>query len=67
MVPCRYMQSAYRRPLIVAELLGYNADVVCLQEVDERAFDRYFAAQMRNAGGPAGLSYQFLPNIVGYL
>lgn len=29
----------YRKQLITRELLGYNADVVCLQEVDAKIFD----------------------------
>nr|CAD7199264.1 unnamed protein product [Timema douglasi] len=29
----------YRKQLILRELLGYNADVICLQEVDSKIFD----------------------------
>jgi len=35
---CWYLDPEYRRPLVLAELLGYNADLVCLQEVDEKMF-----------------------------
>lgn len=28
----------YRKQLLLKELLGYNADVLCLQEVDEKIF-----------------------------
>lgn len=29
----------YRKQLIIKELLGYNADVICLQEVDRKVFN----------------------------
>ena len=29
----------YRKQLIIKELLGYNADIICLQEVDNKIFD----------------------------
>ncbi|XP_012265656.2 2',5'-phosphodiesterase 12 [Athalia rosae] len=29
----------YRKYLILKELIGYNADIVCLQEVDKKVFD----------------------------
>ncbi|CAG2066169.1 unnamed protein product, partial [Timema podura] len=29
----------YRKQLILRELLGYNADLICLQEVDSKIFD----------------------------
>ena len=29
----------YRKQLILKELLGYNADIICLQEVDNKIFD----------------------------
>lgn len=32
------LELFYRRQLIFDEILGYNADVVCLQEVDEEVF-----------------------------
>ena len=28
---CRFLDANYRRPLILAELLGFHADVMCLQ------------------------------------
>jgi 2',5'-phosphodiesterase len=30
---------AYRKSLFVKELVGYNADIMCLQEVDNKVFD----------------------------
>ena len=49
------MEASHRRPLIAQEVLGYNADVVCLQEVDEKAFHTYFNPVMQHAGAPASL------------
>ena len=48
---CRWMASDYRRPLLLEELLGYNADILCLQEVDEKAFRVFFGPQFWHAGG----------------
>ena len=45
------MDASYRRPLIAQEVLAYNADIVCLQEVDEKAFSTYFLPVMKHAGG----------------
>jgi 2',5'-phosphodiesterase len=47
----RYIDASYRRPLIAQEVLGYNADIICLQEVDEKAFSTYFLPVMKHAGG----------------
>ena len=52
----RFMEASHRRPLIAQEVLGYNADVVCLQEVDEKAFHTYFNPVMQHAGVLASLS-----------
>ena len=49
------MEASHRRPLIAQEVLGYNADVVCLQEVDEKAFYTYFNPVMQHAGVLASL------------
>ena len=47
---CRFLEPQYRRPLILQELLGFHADVICLQEVDEKAFAEYFLPQLQQAG-----------------
>lgn len=49
--PRRFLEPEYRRPLVLQELLGFNADVVCLQEVDEKAFSAYLAPQLAVEGG----------------
>ncbi|CAM9962789.1 unnamed protein product [Phaeothamnion confervicola] len=38
--PRRYREMSHRAPLILQELLGYNADVVCLQECDAKLFKK---------------------------
>ena len=35
---------------MMAELLGFNADIICLQEVDEKAFAVYFRPHLHAAG-----------------
>ena len=52
----RFLDADYRRPLILQELLGFNADIICLQEVDEKAFAEYFHPQLQQAGALAGTS-----------
>ena len=47
---CRFLEPQYRRPLILQELLGFHADIICLQEVDEKAFAEYFLPQLQQAG-----------------
>ena len=47
---CRFLDPQYRRPLILRELLGFHADIICLQEVDEKAFSDYFLPQLQQAG-----------------
>ena len=37
----------YRKQLLLAELLGYRADILCLQEVDNKAFERHYAPVLR--------------------
>ncbi|GES85480.1 glucose-repressible alcohol dehydrogenase transcriptional effector [Rhizophagus clarus] len=41
----------YRKELIVSEVLSYNADIVCLQEVDTSQYDEYFKDTFHNHGG----------------
>ncbi|KAG9508911.1 2',5'-phosphodiesterase 12, partial [Fragariocoptes setiger] len=36
--PAYALDYDYRRQLLLKELLGYNADLICLQEVDKRAY-----------------------------
>lgn len=33
--PVPYLAINYRKKLLIKEILGYHADIICLQEVDE--------------------------------
>nr|XP_019553522.2 LOW QUALITY PROTEIN: 2',5'-phosphodiesterase 12-like [Aedes albopictus] len=37
----------YRKQLFIKEMLGYNADIICLQEVDSKIFDLDLSAVLR--------------------
>ncbi|XP_044752653.1 2',5'-phosphodiesterase 12 [Coccinella septempunctata] len=37
--PAYALQLDYRKQLILKELLGYNADIICLQEVDRKVYN----------------------------
>ena len=60
----RFMEASHRRPLIAQEVLGYNADVVCLQEVDEKAFHTYFnpCDAARRCAGISVVAFQHAVN-----
>lgn len=36
--PVEYLDVEYRKQLYLKEIIGYNADILCLQEVDKRIF-----------------------------
>ncbi|KAJ3325959.1 Glucose-repressible alcohol dehydrogenase transcriptional effector [Boothiomyces sp. JEL0866] len=36
----------YRKDLLIHEILNYNADIVCLQEVETRQYDEFFKEQL---------------------
>ncbi|XP_067936205.1 2',5'-phosphodiesterase 12-like isoform X2 [Watersipora subatra] len=48
--PVGYLEYDYRKSLIAKELLGYNADVICLQEVDNSQFSNYYQPLFRFHG-----------------
>ncbi len=48
--PLPYLEPDYRFPLVHRELLAYNADVICLQEVDESHFERRLRFLMQTGG-----------------
>lgn len=45
----------YRKQLILKELLGYNADIICLQEVDNKIFDYDLLPVLSEKGGLDGV------------
>ncbi|XP_060517437.1 2',5'-phosphodiesterase 12-like isoform X2 [Cylas formicarius] len=40
----------YRKQLILKEVKGYNADIICMQEVDELHFKSFFKEKMQELG-----------------
>jgi endonuclease/exonuclease/phosphatase family metal-dependent hydrolase len=44
------MHTDYRKQLQLQEILGFQADVVCLQELDTRAFESYFQPHLADHG-----------------
>ncbi|KAL5107368.1 2'5'-phosphodiesterase 12 [Taenia crassiceps] len=48
--PPAYLEPKYRFPLIYRELLSYNADILCLQEVDAVHFQRRLFFLLQQAG-----------------
>ena len=48
--PSECLQPGYRRPLVLQELLQYNADVICLQEVDQKMFSLCLEPALKLAG-----------------
>ena len=39
-----------RKQLVLKELLGYHADIVCLQECDQKVFDTYYRPHLQAEG-----------------
>ena len=54
-VPSWYLSWDYRKQLIIHEILSYDADIVCLQEVESSQFEQYFKPQLRMRGGYDGI------------
>jgi len=45
-----HLKKTRRIPMIVAELLAYDADIICLQEVDGGVYDTFYYPAMRALG-----------------
>lgn len=48
--PPKILPIEYRQPVIVKELVGYNGDILCLQEVGEKCFERFLQPAMKESG-----------------
>lgn len=48
--PMWCLQWNVRRMVLLEEILSYNADVICLQEVQERVFKEYFSVEFGKHG-----------------
>jgi len=49
-VPERVLSWAYRKTLILEEIKGIDADIVCLQELDKASYDDFFRAELSIRG-----------------
>ncbi|VDO08957.1 unnamed protein product [Rodentolepis nana] len=52
--PAPYLDHNYRYPLIYRELLAYQGDILCLQEVDTTHFQQRLSHYLQEAGGYEG-------------
>nr|XP_039249323.1 2',5'-phosphodiesterase 12-like [Styela clava] len=48
--PEKFLESGYRRKLVLSQLAEYNADILCLQEVDENAYRSLFLPELSKHG-----------------
>lgn len=48
--PLEFRRWSYRFPRLCEEILGFQGDIVCLQEVEDRVFDEDLGRQMRKEG-----------------
>ncbi|KAK9888902.1 hypothetical protein WA026_001123 [Henosepilachna vigintioctopunctata] len=48
--PSEVLAIDYRKQLIYQELKGYNADIICLQEIDNREYNNYFREKLSELG-----------------
>ncbi|CAH8513401.1 unnamed protein product [Dicrocoelium dendriticum] len=53
--PEEYLDRSYRLPLLLRQLLSFNADFLCLQEVDASVFHRYLGPALRYSCNMDGL------------
>lgn len=54
-VPSWFLNWEYRKQLIIHEILSYDADIVCLQEVELGQFENYFQPTLKMRGGYDGI------------
>lgn len=45
-----HLSTERRRQLQLHEIVGFNSDIVCLQEVDQRLFEQYLEPHMNCLG-----------------
>ncbi|CAL1300296.1 unnamed protein product [Larinioides sclopetarius] len=48
--PAEFLMLDYRRQLYLKEIIGYNADIICLQEVDRKVFYDDLVPVLTSAG-----------------
>lgn len=55
--PCWALAWDYRKELLMTEILSYNAEIICLQEVEMAQFEEFFRDRLEEAGGYQGLFF----------
>eukprot|EP00117_Sycon_ciliatum_P007904 scpid101975/ scgid4282/ Carbon catabolite repressor protein 4 homolog 1 len=45
-----YLNWEYRKGRLLKEILSYKADIVCLQEVEQKHFTEHFLPRLRDQG-----------------
>lgn len=53
--PSHALDIDYRRQLLLKEILGYNADIYCLQEVDKKEFEKTYQPFFGFIGNYSGI------------
>eukprot|EP00191_Tetraselmis_sp_GSL018_P015737 CAMPEP_0177586746 /NCGR_PEP_ID=MMETSP0419_2-20121207/5243_1 /TAXON_ID=582737 /ORGANISM="Tetraselmis sp., Strain GSL018" /LENGTH=772 /DNA_ID=CAMNT_0019076671 /DNA_START=285 /DNA_END=2601 /DNA_ORIENTATION=+ len=48
--PIEYLDLEYRKQLIAAEVMGFHPDIICMQEVDSKAFEAYYEPYFASLG-----------------
>lgn len=48
--PTQFLDIEYRKQLVMAELVAYEADIICLQEVDDRVFGDFLMPILERRG-----------------
>lgn len=48
--PYKYLGINFRKHLILRELKGYHADIICLQEVDSNVYDNFLKPELLKCG-----------------
>lgn len=54
-VPAWFLSWEVRKQMILHEILSYDADIVCLQEVEANQFEQFFKPQLRMRGNYDGI------------
>lgn len=54
-VPTWFINWEYRKQLLVHEILSYDPDIICLQEVEASQYEQYFKPQFRMRGNYDGV------------
>lgn len=45
--PIEYLAVDYRKQLLIKEIMGYHADIICLQEVDASVLKHFYSKSFK--------------------